>query len=202
MTAPAAGLAAQSGAPILYASRTAIPQATLAELRRLGRPSLYVVGPSSVVGSRVVSELKGLAGSVTRIAGPTPVTNAIAVARFTDGSFGWGVEEPGHGLVFANAARPLDGPAAAALSASGDYGPLLLLDDLGRISPALARYVSDLQPGSPPAGPVRGVYNHGWLLGDEHVIPLTTQAQLDGMLEISSRVGGAEPTLSTTGSEP
>ena len=59
----------------------------------------------------------------------TPVGNAIAVARFADGSFGWGVREPGHGLVFVGATRPFDAPAAAILSATGDYAPLLLLND-------------------------------------------------------------------------
>ncbi len=136
MAMPAAGLAANTGAPILYVDRSTIPQATSAELARLGRGiSIYVVGPGSVVDERVRSELERF-GTVTRIAGPTPATTAIAVARFTDGSWGWGVLEPGHGLVFANAGRPLDGPAAAPLSANGDYGPLLLLEgpDESRLS--------------------------------------------------------------------
>ena len=59
----------------------------------------------------------------------TPAGNAIAVSRFADGSFGWGVRESGHGLTFANATRPFDAPAAAILSATGDYAPLLLLED-------------------------------------------------------------------------
>jgi hypothetical protein len=123
-------------------------------------------------------------------AGQGPVENAIAVARFTDGSFGWGVKEPGHGLVFASAARPLDAPAAALLSASGDYGPLLLLDSPSAVPAALATYLADIQPayGSlPQFRPVHGVYNHGWLIGDEHAISPVTQAQIDSMLEIAPR---------------
>ena len=58
-------------------------------------------------------------------AGADPVANAIAFARFSDGSFGWNVVDPGHGLVFATTQRPLDAAAAAPLSASGTYGPLL-----------------------------------------------------------------------------
>jgi hypothetical protein len=203
MTAPAAGLAAQTGAPILFVERSAVPSATGEALRRLGRPSIYVVGPKSVVSDAVASQLGGF-GAMTRIGGADPTANAIAVARFTDGGFGWGVQEPGHGLVFADASRPLDGPATAALSANGDYAPLLLLEGAGRMGGALERYVSDLQPGSPPSGPVRGVYNHGWLIGDERAIPVSTQAALDAMLEISPSVGGVEPTLSqsTTASEP
>jgi hypothetical protein len=203
MTAPAASLAAQSSTPILFVGRATIPAATLRELRRLGQTSIYVLGPPTVVSARVVKDLERF-GPVRRIGAAEPAANAIAVARFSDGSFGWGVREPGHGFVFADTSRPFDATAAALLSASGDYAPLLLLDGAGRIGAPLAHYVADLQPGSPPSGPVRGVYNHGWLIGDEDAIPLATQVQLDAMLEISSTVSGSEPALSpsTEASEP
>jgi hypothetical protein len=203
MTMPAAGLSAQTGAPILFVGRSGIPRATAAELQRLRHSSIYVVGPSSIVSDSVVGKLDHF-GRVTRIAGTSPASNAIAVARFTDGSFGWGVEEPGHGLVFANASRPLDAPAAAPLSAIGDYGPLLLLESPNGVPPVLSEYLSDLQPGSPPSGPVHGVYNHGWVIGDEAAITATTQATLDSSLEISSRAA-SEPTIAvptTSSSEP
>jgi hypothetical protein len=203
MTMPAAGLSAQTGAPILFVERLGIPPATAAELGRLGRTSIYLVGPSTVVSESVAREL-GRYGSVTRIAGSTPASNAIAVARFTDGTFGWGVVEPGHGLVFANASRPLDGPAAAPLSATGDYGPLLLLESPDELPVALSGYLSDLQPGSPPSGPVHGVYNHGWVIGDESAISAATQATLDSILQITSRPS-TEPAVAsptTPSSEP
>ncbi|HTB49986.1 MAG TPA: cell wall-binding repeat-containing protein [Solirubrobacteraceae bacterium] len=202
MTMPAAGLSAQTGAPILFVEHSTIPRATAAELTRLAGASIYVIGPSTVVSGRVVRELARF-GPVTRIGGGDPAENAIAVARFSDGSFGWGVVEPGHGLVFANSARPLDAPAAAALSARGDYGPLLLLESASALSNVLSGYLSDLQPGSPPSGPVHGVYNHGWLIGGEAAISATTQAHLDTLLEISSNPT-VEPTVAspTTSSEP
>jgi len=190
MSMPAAGLAAQSGAPVLFVHRTQIPPTTAEELRRLSRPSIYVVGPTGAVDERVARAL-GRLGPVTRIDGPDPVSGAIAVARYADGAFGWGVVEPGHGLVFASARRPLDAPAAAALSASGDYGPLLLVEDPTHLPPALSAYLSDLQPGTPPSGPVHGVYNHGWLIGGEAAISASVQAQIDAILEISPRE--AEP---------
>jgi hypothetical protein len=192
MTTPAAGLAAQAGAPILFVRRSSVPKATAAELERLGRPAIYVVGPSSVVSEPAMRELEGL-GKVTRIEGPDPSSNAVAVARFSDGVFGWGVVEPGHGLVFANAGRPLDGPAAAPLAATGDYAPLLLLEGPARLGQALGSYLSDLQPGTPPSGPVHGVYNHGWVMGDERAITATTQARIDAILEISPKEA-SEPT--------
>jgi ell wall binding domain 2 (CWB2) len=191
MTMPVAGLSAQTGAPILFVERSAIPPATSTELARIKPTSIYLVGPSKLVSETVARELERF-GSVTRIAGSTPTSNAIALARFTDGSFGWGVEEPGHGLVFVNASRPLDAPAAAPLSASGDYGPLLLVENSRRLPSELIGYLSDLQPGSPPSGPVHGVYNHGWVIGDESAISSATQARLDGLLEISPRAA-SEP---------
>jgi hypothetical protein len=195
MAMPAAGLAAQSGAPILFVERSAVPEATAGLLSRLARPSIYIAGPRSLIGERVARAL-GRYGQVTRIAGSTPTTNAVAVARFSDGSFGWGVIEPGHGFVFANAARPLDAPAAAILSASGDFSPLLLLENPNGLPPVLSGYLSDLQPGTPTSGPVHTVYNRGWLIGDETAISATTQAQLDSLLEVSSRPT-SEPAIAT-----
>lgn len=196
MSEPAAGLAAVTGAPILFVQRTAIPAATRAELTRLGRAtSLYVVGPRTAVSGSVLHQLERL-GSVKPIAdaGGDPASNAVAVARFSDGSFGWGAQEAGHGFVFASASRPLDGPAAASLASSGDFAPLLLLEDPARIPPPLAQYISDLEPGYPASGPVHGVYNHGWLIGDTQLISAATQAQLDAMLQITPRKASAEPT--------
>jgi hypothetical protein len=196
MSEPAAGLAALTGAPILFVQRAAIPPSTRSELRRLGRAtSLYVVGPRSVVSDSVLHQLERL-GSVKRIASggaDDPASNAVAVARFSDGPFGWGAQEAGHGFVFASASRPLDGPAAASLSASGDFAPLLLLEDPSRIPSPLAEYVADLQPGYPASGPVHGVYNHGWLIGDTQLISAATQAQLDAMLQITPRKTSTEP---------
>lgn len=203
MTMPAAGLSAQTGAPILFVLRARIPRATAAELRKLAGASIYVVGPRTVVSQRVVRELRHF-GQVTRIDGPTPAANAIAVARFSKGAFGWGVLEPGHGLVFANSSRPLDAPAAAPLSARGDYGPLLLLENTETLPSELSGYLSDLQPGSPASGPVHGVYNRGWLIGDETAISATTQARLDTLLEISSRAApeASFSSPATPSSEP
>jgi hypothetical protein len=208
---PAAGLSAESGAPILLIASTGIPTATRADLTGLHRPTIYVVGPSAV-NSRVLAQLAHL-GPVKPIggdsgeeagAGGNPIENAIAVARFADGAFGWGIHEPGHGLVFANLSRPLDAPAAASLSANGDFGPLLLLDEVASgpgvgtsIPPALASYLSDIKPAySPQVPPVRSVYNHGWLIGDEQAISAVTQAEIDTLLETSPRATATEePSL-------
>jgi hypothetical protein len=192
LSAPAAGLAALTGAPILFVTRASIPSVTRAELERLGHISIYVVGPASAVSEAQLAQLARY-GTVKRIAGSNPASNAVAVARFSDGSFGWGAQEAGHGFVFAQASRPLDGPVAAALAAAGDFAPLLLLETPSSIPGAVSEYVRDLQPGYPASGPVHGVYNHGWLIGDEGAISSATQVRLDAMLAINPHKPSSEP---------
>jgi hypothetical protein len=178
---PAAAWAAKSGDPILYARRDQLPKETAAALALHQQPKIYVLGPPDVISDQVLARLRKL-GTVTRIAGKDPVANSIAFARFVDGRFGWGVVDPGHGLVFASADRPLDAAAAAPLSSSGTYGPLLLVTP-GALPTSLVQYLLDIQPGY-ERDPVRGVYNHGWLIGDEKAISLQDQARIDSLLEI------------------
>jgi hypothetical protein len=189
---PAAGLSAESGAPILYVTRAGVPAATVKALAALGHPAMFTLAQASITPA-TRAQLHRL-GTVTEMEGTTgssdPTDISIAIARFTDGSFGWGVKEPGHGLVFATIARPLDAPAAAPLSASADFGPLLLVPGPGALPPSLAAYLADIQPAyttAPQFQPVRGVYNHGWLIGDESAISALTQAEIDALLEISQR---------------
>jgi ell wall binding domain 2 (CWB2) len=187
---PAAGWAAKSGDPVLWANKTTLPGATRAAIRAHRKPDIYVLGPEDVISDGVVRELRKL-GPVKRVSGPDPVTNAIAFARFTDGSFGWGVTDPGHGVVLASARRTLDAAAGAPLSASGTFGPLLLIPDAGELPQALQDYLLDIQPGY-DKDPVRGVYNHGWLMGDESAISADVQARIDTLLEIQPVDTGGE----------
>jgi putative cell wall binding repeat protein len=188
---PAAGWAAKSGDPVLWTGRDALPASTRAALRAHGRPDVYVLGPRSAVSPAVVKALRPLSGGVQRIAGEDPMTSAIAFARYSHGRFGWNVTDPGHGLVVASTGRPLDAAAGAALSASGTYGPLLLVTDAAGLPVPLQDYLLDIQPGYDP-DPVRGVYNHGWLLGDESAISAAVQARIDTLLEIQPVDTGAE----------
>jgi len=179
---PAAGWAAKAGDPVLFTRRDALPRDTSAAIAAHQQPKIYVLGPPSAVSDKVVSALKRL-GTVQRIAGSDPVRNAIAFARFLDGPFGWGIVDPGHGFVFANTDRPADAAAAAPLSAAGQYGPLLLTDDAGSLPDPLQGFLLDVQPGY-TRDPVRGVYNHGWIIGDESAITTGVQSQIDALLEI------------------
>ena len=180
---PAAAWAAKSGDPVLFVRRDTVPAATRAALSLHRKPRIYVLGPPETISERVVASL-GRLGTVTRVGSGDAVRSSIDFARFIDGKFGWGVVDPGHGLVFARADRPLDAAAAAPLSASGTYGPLVLLSDGGRLDTPTREYLLDIQPGY-RTDPVRGVYNHGWIVGDDKSISVGVQAQIDSLLEIT-----------------
>jgi hypothetical protein len=180
----AAGLAARTGAPVLWSGADRLPTATRQALQSRTQPSIYVLGPPEAISQAVAKQLGDL-GAVTRVSGADPVRNAIEVARFADGRFGWNVVDPGHGLVFASSERPADAAAAAPLSTTGKYGPLLLVADAKALPRPLESYLLDIQPGY-DRDPVRGVYNHGWLIGDDSAISVEVQAQIDSLLEIKS----------------
>jgi len=180
--APAAAWAAKSGDPVLYASRSSLPTATKEAIKARNKPNIYILGPEELIGPSVFNQLKKL-GDVVRISGKNPVHSAINFAKFADGEFGWGVNDPGHGIVFASEDQPLDGVVAAPLAASGMYSPLLLSDRSKQLSQDLESYLLDIQPGY-ANDPVRGVYNHGWIVSSENLISLDTQSKIDSILEI------------------
>jgi putative cell wall-binding protein len=179
---PAAAWAAKAGDPILFVHRNSVPPETRAALLAHDQPRIYVLGSAATVTSQAVSALRKL-GTVKRIGADNPIDNAIAFARYIDPSFGWGVVDPGHGIVFVRTNRTLDAAAAAPLSVSGSYGPLLLLGTPEGLDGAVSQYLLDIQPGY-TRDPVRGVYNHGWIIGDDRAISVPTQARIDSLLEI------------------
>jgi ell wall binding domain 2 (CWB2) len=180
---PAAAWAAKSGDPVLFTGRDTLPAATKAALRRHGKPAIFVLGPASAVSASVLDDLRAY-GTVTRISGATPQATAVAFARYSDGDFGWGITDPGHGMVVVNPTQPAAAAAAAALAASGSYGPLLLSADDGSLPDPVSQFLLDIQPGY-DTDPVRGVYNHAWLVGDVRAISEDAQSRIDALLEIS-----------------
>ena len=57
----------------------------------------------------------------------------------------------------------------------------------------LQNYLLDIQPGyDAQTDPVRGVYNHGWIIGDESALAAAVQARIDTLLEIQPVDTGAE----------
>jgi len=86
--------------------------------------------------------------------------------------------------VIASDTQPLDAAAAAPLSASGDWGPLLVTDDPRQVPESLRGYLLDIKPGY-VSDPTRAVYNHVWIVGDESRISVGFQAQVDDLAEVA-----------------
>jgi len=193
---PAAGYAAESGDPILYVTGSTVPPATRQALLAHGHPRIYVLGPPSVIPDAVTTVLAKL-GTVHRVDGTGPISNAVAFSRYRDppcsstgtcapgeGTFGWAVITPGHGYVFANVSRPLDAAAAAPLSGSGQYGPLLLVDSASAVPQQDINDLLDNRPGYNQEGPTAAVYNRAWIIGDQNAVSGASQARIDSLLNL------------------
>jgi putative cell wall binding repeat protein len=179
----AAAWSAKSGDPILFVTKNNVPPETRDAIGRLQQPRIFVFGPGAVIGRPAIKQLLAL-GTVRRISGADPVATAVAFARYENGDFGWGPVRPGRGLVIASDAQPVVAAAASALSSSGTYGPLLLLDPgATQLPPTIVQYLLDNQPGY-ATDPARGVYNHAWIVGNSQAISLAVQARIDSDLEI------------------
>lgn len=187
---PAAAWAARSGDPVLYSDPEQLPAATAGVLKKHPKVPVYVLGPSAVISSDVVREIGKISKQVKRVSGEDPVANALALARYRDGSFGWNVNDPGHGFVLARDDSPADAAAAAPLSASGTWGPLLLTDDAAALPTDLRNYLLDVKPGY-TTDPTRAFYNHVWVIGDAGAISVDQQAEVNELAELA-KIGGGE----------
>jgi len=177
---PAAAWAARSGDPILFADGDQVAKGTMNVVRRHPDTPVFVLGPESAISDKALKKL-----DATRVGAEDPVDNAIEFARFTDGDFGWNINDPGHGFAIANIDRPLDAVASAPLAATGGSpGPLLLTDTAASVPPALESFLSDTQPGFED-DPTRAVFNHVWIIGDSEAISIPFQAQVDQLTKLA-----------------
>jgi putative cell wall binding repeat protein len=181
---PAAAWAARSGDPVLFTGPKQVPSATLAALRRHAAATVYILGPESVISKDVVKQVGRVSATVQRVGATGAVQNALLFARYSDGSFGWNINDPGHGMELANTDRPLDAAAAASLASSGKWGPLLLTDTTDVLPPELRSFLLDIKPGY-ETDPTRAVYNHIWIMGDATAIGGQVQAETDELAELA-----------------
>lgn len=174
---------------LLYVNSDTIPEETKEALaQREGSAQIYVLGPEEIINQSVVSELEEY-GDVVRIEGENAVSQSIEMASFkdTDTGFGWGITEPGHGLVFASTASPELAIAAAPFAHLGKHAPMIWLDE-GELTQDLYNYLAQVKPEF-QEDPTEGPYNHGYLLGTFDTISFNTQGILDEKLEIVSADG-------------
>jgi hypothetical protein len=200
---PAAAWAARSGDPVLFTGRSQLPSATVAALRRHAGASVYILGPESVISKDVVKQVGRVSATVQRVGATGAVQNALLFARYSDGSFGWNINDPGHGMEIANADRPLDAAAAASLASSGKWGPLLITDTPDALPPELRSFLLDIKPGY-ETDPTRAVYNHIWLMGDATAIGGQVQAEMDELAELApiGAGGGTQGTANAGVAQP
>ena len=194
---PAAGWAAESGDPMLFVNASGIPAPTAQALQSDQMPHIYVLGPPSVIPDTILTQLRKY-GTVKRVGDTDPAANSVAFAVYRDppcsanqpcahvpGSFGWAMRSPGHGYTLINANQTLDAAASAALSASGSYGPQLLIDDPNTLPQSVLNFfLNYATPGYTAEGPTAAVYNHGWVIGDPSTISVSVQAEMDSLLEV------------------
>jgi Cell wall binding domain 2 (CWB2) len=198
---PAAAWAARSGDPVLLSGRNQVPSATLAALRRHAAAAVYVLGPESVISKGALSQIGRVSASVQRVGATGVVQNALFFARYTDGSFGWNINDPGHGMELANSERPLDAAAAASLASSGQWGPLLVTDTADALPPELRSFLLDIKPGY-ATDPTRAVYNHVWLMGDATAIGGRVQAEVDELAELAPINAAGQGTAGGGAAQP
>jgi hypothetical protein len=176
---PAAAWSAFSGDTIVFADGDGIPKATrdvLVQRRklRLEKPTMYVIGPKSVVSDEVYREL-GAYGKVRRVAGRDAPETAVALARYRDRStgFGWGMVEGPASLGLVNPRDWANGVGAFTFAARGPRSPLLLTGEDGALPPAVRSYLRELRGDEP---------NQLFAFGSDKSLPTPLLSQLDRLL--------------------
>jgi putative cell wall-binding protein len=182
---PAAAYAARSGTPVLFVKKNEVPQATSQAIQQHSKPNIYVLGPPTVISPQVEKQLGGL-GRVTRIAGEAtnPVESSVAFTIFNSKGFGWGAVVPGRNYSLANASRPLDAAASAALGSNGVFAPLLVTDQGDNLPKPLEEHLLDVQPGFENDDPSQGLFNRVWILGNEDAVSTAVQARVDELVQL------------------
>lgn len=186
----AAAYAARSGYPILFTDTKKLSQPTVAFLKQHPKVKAHVIGPSEVVSLRDIGEVGKLASEVDRVVGPGPGDTALELAQGSSLGFGWGIKDPGHGFVIVDNDTPDNAAAAAPLSASGTWAPLLLTKEPDTLPVKVRSYLLDVKPGY-TNDPTRAFYNHVWLVGDREEISVQQQAEVNELAELT-KIGGGE----------
>jgi hypothetical protein len=183
---PAATWAARSGDVVLFSGADEVPRATLDVLRDKENADvpIFVIGPTEVISAEALKKVDEAGGIVERVSGDDPVSNALELVRYSSGTFGWNLNDPGHGYTVARADRAMDAIAATALSTGGTWPALLLTDSVDTLPDVVGDYLLDVKPGY-ETDPTRALYNRIWIIGDESLIDVNQQAVIDDLAELT-----------------
>lgn len=133
-------LAAADGGPLLLTTPGSLPQATRDALAALGPQKIVVVGGTSSVSPAVLTELRGLASEVDRIAG----ADRYVVSRDIVAS----KQQAGKPLFVATGAGYADAVTAGAAAARAGGQLLLVPGDRPTLPPGYASFIGALAPSS------------------------------------------------------
>ena len=177
---PAAAWSAFAGDTIAFVDGDEIPKATRdilvqREKLRLEKPTMYVVGPESVVSERVYRDL-GAYGKVKRVAGRDAPETAVALARYRDRAtgFGWGMLAGPASVSLVNPRDWANGVGAMTFAARGPSAPLLLTGEDGSLPRSVRSYLQELRGREP---------NQLFAFGDEKSLSTPLLSELDALLE-------------------
>lgn len=187
--APAGNWISHMPEPLLFVKKDEIPEKTRESLKkRNGKANIYLLGPETVISSKVEADL-GQYGKVIRIAGKDPISNSIAFAKYKDPAtgFGWGITNPGHGLLLGNREQVKEVIPAASFAHRGKHAPLLLTEK-DKATDDLIDYLKELKPLFKKE-PTEGPYNHLYVMGNEDWISAEQQGDLDHLIEIEAANG-------------
>jgi hypothetical protein len=183
---PAATWAARSGDVVLFTGTDRVPEATIDFLKKKDNADVpvFVLGPPEAVSAAAFKRLDKITSSLERVSGSDPPANSVALVTFSSGTFGWNLNDPGHGYTVARADRPMDVIASTPLSTGGTWPALLLTDSSSDLPQVVLDYLLDVKPGY-DTDPTRALYNHVWIIGDEAAIDVDQQAVIDDAAELT-----------------
>ncbi|MGH2957436.1 MAG: hypothetical protein ACRDL6_10625 [Solirubrobacterales bacterium] len=189
----AAAWSGLTGDTVAFVEGDTIPQPTaeLLEQRRklrLIKPTIWLLGPESVVSETVAEELGGF-GEVKRVEGEGPIETAVEMARYRDQEtgFGWGLKRAPVNVSLVNLNDWGNAVGALQLTGAGPRAALLLTDDSEQLPEAVAEYLREIQGPEP---------SQGYVLGDPDSISSSQLAELDELLEASGPGADAKPGTS------
>jgi hypothetical protein len=184
---PAATWSARSGDVVLYTNKDSVPKVTLDYLSAKSHKDIpvFVLGPADAVSADAFKDLQKASTAVQRVPGDDPVSAAVELARFSSGTFGWNLNDPGHGFTIVRDNNPEAAIAATSLSTGGNWPALLLTDDSDKVPEVVNDYLLDIKPGY-DTDPTRALYNRIWIIGSEDDIDVNQQARIDDAAELTS----------------
>jgi hypothetical protein len=180
---PAAAWSAYSGDTVAFVNRDGVPAATRELLvqrqkLRLRKPTIYVIGPESVIPDDVSDTLRRY-GTVKRIAGRDAIGTSVALARYHDPStgFGWGIKRGPASVSLVSTSEWPNAIGALTFAAAGPQAPVLLTDSASELPSAVRSYLEDLR-GSKPS--------QAYVFGGTRALSSDLVAGLDELLDARS----------------